>query len=161
MNMERRLQENCQIQALPMNGVTYDYPTTQVHPYHVLEAPSTEHNSLENYTTMQPAGSVREGAITPMGHSSHTIRSIYDDDMTSGEHRDPEYDAPNLVDRPHPQYSILMFSFLSPQPSRPVHDTPFYHILEAPGQINGQPVKLIHFANCTDNLLLGCSGWIR
>jgi hypothetical protein len=98
MNMERRLQENSQIQALPMNGVTYDYPTTQVHPYHVLEAPPTEHNSLLNYTTMQPAGSVREGAITPMGHSSHTIRSIYDDDVTSGEHRDPEYDAPNLVD---------------------------------------------------------------
>ncbi|CAI8056302.1 Ephrin type-B receptor 3 (Fragment) [Geodia barretti] len=126
MNMERRLQENCQIQALPMNGVTYDYPTPQVHPYHVLEAPSTELNSLGNYTTMQPAGSVREGAITPMGHSSHTIRSIYDDDVTSGEHRDPEYDAPNL-------------------PPRPIHDTPFYHVLEAPGQINGQPVAQVGY----------------
>ena len=139
LRMDRRLQE---IEILPTNRVQYDYPTTQVHPYDVLVGPvdPEQTNSLGNYTTMQPAGSVREGAITPMGHSSHTLRSIYDDDVTSGEHGDKEYGSPDLVRSPnHKAHHHL---FLSPQPPRPVQDISFYHVLEAPGQINGQPVRL-------------------
>lgn len=99
LRLEQRLQENSQAQLIPMNRVQYDYPTTQVHPYHVLEGPPTmdPDNTLGNYTTMQPAGSVREGAITPMGNGAHTIHSIYDDDVTSGEHGDL---APDLVGPP-------------------------------------------------------------
>ena len=105
--MERRLnQNNSQIELLPIGQsarALYDYPNTQVHPYHVLEGPPVmdpQHHTVMtsgNYTTMQPAGSAREGAITPVGH---TLRSIYDEDMMlSGENGDV---APQLVSSPQP-----------------------------------------------------------
>ena len=143
LRLEQRLQENSQAQLIPMNRVQYDYPTTQVHPYHVLEGPPTvdPDNTLGNYTTMQPAGSVREGAITPMGNGAHTIHSIYDDDVTSGEHGDL---APDLVGPPSAVIKHVI-SCLSLQPPRPVQDTPFYHILEVPGQMHGHAVSLCTF----------------
>ena len=91
INMDRRLQQQQHSQAVTNSvGQTgepfYDYPLAQLHPYHDLEGPTVpRQNTMGNYTTMQPAGSIREGAITPVGNGSHTIRSIYDDDLSQGD----------------------------------------------------------------------------
>ena len=91
LGMERRLQQTSAAELLPAGEtgrVLYDYPNTPVHPYHGPINHPEHHTILSagNYTTMQPAGSVREGAITPVGNGMHTIPSIYDEDlMLSGE----------------------------------------------------------------------------
>ena len=74
----------------------YDYPHTQVHTYHELEGlTSTDPDTLVssgNYTTMQPAGSIRDGAITPIPNGAH---SIYDDDLPPAS--ELQDGAPQLV----------------------------------------------------------------
>ena len=85
----RRMERRLQSELLPAGerGVPfYQEPHTQFHQYHELEGPIPEHNRLTNvssgnYTTMQPAGSVREGSITPVANGAHTVRTIYDDEL--------------------------------------------------------------------------------
>ena len=66
----------------------YDYPHTAVHQYE-LEMPSDSQNnplslfSTGNYTTMQPVGSAHDGSSTPVANVSHTVRSIYDEELAS------------------------------------------------------------------------------
>ena len=87
-----------------MTAPVYDYPHAQVHPYHELEGPTiteTELNTLAlsgNYTAMQPAGSIREGAITPMLNGAVNPHSIYDDEPPVDGFQEG---APQLVSSKH------------------------------------------------------------
>ena len=96
----RRMERRLQSELLPAGerGIPlYQDPHTQFHhihqshqshhQYQEMVEPIPEHAQLTavssgNYTTMQPVGSVREGSITPVANSAHTVRTIYDDEPT-------------------------------------------------------------------------------
>ena len=98
----RHMEGRQQFEVLParQTGIPfYDFPNTQIHQYHELEGPTSEHNhhtivSSGNYTTMQPAGSVRDGSITPVANGTHTI---YDDEPAVNEHVVPHNGIPRHV----------------------------------------------------------------
>ena len=160
--MEQRINSHASGANLIPSSTTdpfYDYPRPeQIHHYHQLEGPTemqefpghsplspTWSTDSSKYTTMYPVGSVREGAITPVPlnmvtNGVNTGHTIYDDEVASQHASSQNVRLHNEI---QVQWLLDLFAIaLTPQLQPRVQDTPLYHVLEQPKELNGKMVSI-------------------